>query len=120
MISREQMEQERSGYEAQSVAAQLEQIAATLDRIVATIGEVTALGDARDDVDRSMAYTEWTAYALDGNPLVESVADCHRLMGRLRTDWRQIEASSELRVWVRRDVAEMRERLRHAARAEVA
>jgi hypothetical protein len=117
MISREQMEPERGEYVARPVAAQLEQIATALDRIVAAIGEAAALGSARDDVDRCMAYTEWTAYALDGNPLVETVAECHRLMGRLRGEWSKIEASEELRGWVRHDVADMRDRLRFTARA---
>src|SRR4051794_28168304 len=116
MITREQMDSERGEYVTLRVPAQLERIAASLSRIVTAIGDASSLSAARDDVDRNMAYTEWTAFALDGNPLVESVADCHRLMGRLRSDWTKIEASSELRDWVRRDVAEMRERLIHTAR----
>jgi hypothetical protein len=53
----------------------------------AALDDPASLGTARDEVDRNMAYTEWTARALDGNPLVDSVVDCHRLMGRLRSDW---------------------------------
>ena len=87
------------------------------DRIAAAIGDAASLESARDDVDRNMAYTEWTAHALDGNLLIEAVVDCHRLMGRLRSEWGKIEASAELREWIRCDVAEMRDRFRHTARA---
>jgi hypothetical protein len=117
MISREQMEPERSGYLDRSPRAQLEQIATTLDDIAGALAEAVSLEAARDGVDRTMAYTEWTVCVLDGNPIVEVVVDCHGLMGRLRGEWSRIEESAELRAWVRRDVIEMRDRLRHTARA---
>jgi hypothetical protein len=117
MISREQMEPDRRDYLARPVATQLEQIALTLDRIAAALRDAASSEEARDEVDRTMAYTEWTAHALDGTPMIKPVVDCHRLMGRLRSDWGKVLASPELREWIRRDVAEMRDRVWHTARA---
>ncbi len=116
MISREQMEPERDDYLERPVTAQIEQIAAALDRLASALSDETRLKAARDEADRVMAYTEWTSRALDGNPLIVSAVDSHRLIGRLRGDWAMIQVSAELREWVRRDVAEICDRLRHTAR----
>src|SRR5438045_3114411 len=109
MISRQQLEAVRDGYLARPIAAQREAHADTVGRIAAAIGDVASFEVVRDDVDRNMAYTEWTAHALDGIPLVKVVVDCHRLMGRLRSDWAKIQVGAELRGWVWRDVGEMRD-----------
>lgn len=117
MISREQMQPERAEYLDRPAQVQLERIGDALDRVAKALVNAPALADARDDVDRMMAYTDWTAHVLDDDPLVDSVADCHRLMARLRAAWSEVEASSELRRWIRLDVLEMRNRLRHAAKS---
>ena len=117
MISREQMSPERAGYLERPAHLQLEQIGDALDRVAAALVEAPAIDDARDDIDRMMSYTDWTARVLEGSPLVDAVADCHRLMARLRGSWADVEASAELRRWIRREVLEMRDRFRGAANA---
>ncbi len=120
MITRDQMESERAAYLERSMNAQIEQIGDTLERIAGAVGEPASLDAARDDVDRLMAYTEWTATVLEGHSsldALEAVVDCHRLMGRLRGAWQGVESSSDLRGWIRWDVAQMRDRLRQTTLA---
>lgn len=120
MISREKMEHECSAYLERPASVQIEQIGDTLERIAGAVGEPASLDTARDDVDRLMAYTERTATVLEGNAsldALEAVVDCHQLTGRLRGAWQGVESSSDLRGWIRRDVAQMRDRLRQTALA---